>query len=150
MAPLLRYYLLLDTGSKAYQASIVVYHHHNHPVLRVAAWAMDEDSHDRRDAVKRKARGLCKPSYRRVANRWQKALFLVRNPRLAKYVASTAGFKENKAMVKGASKVQSDVTEGIEDNYEDVLDKLYRKVTTMFAVVYSDLCDSCLPGICDV
>lgn len=52
--------------------------------------------------------------------------------KLAIYFEEKRQEKENKAMAKGASKVQSDVTEGIEDNYEDVLDKLYRKEFAMY------------------
>lgn len=41
-------YLLLDTGSKAYQATILQWHMHNHPVFRTAAWILLRDSVARR------------------------------------------------------------------------------------------------------
>ena len=31
-------YLLLDSGSRSYQGLILLYHNHNHPVMRVFAW----------------------------------------------------------------------------------------------------------------
>ena len=84
------YYLLLDTGSKSYQGVIVLYHISNNPVMRVAAWILAEDARDRNDEKTREARGLRSPTARRVCNRWRKALFLVQNPSMVKYVVKVA------------------------------------------------------------
>jgi len=86
----IEYYLLLDSGSKSYQAMIVMYHIHNHPVMRVAAWILQQDASDRRDGVKAAERGLVSPHKRRVANRWRKALFLSQNPKLIETVTKVA------------------------------------------------------------
>lgn len=80
------YYLLLDTGSKSYQGVILTYHLHNNPVMRVACWILQEDSRDRRDPVKRAELGMVTPKKRLAFNRWQKTLFLLRNPSLVAYV----------------------------------------------------------------
>ena len=44
-------YLLLDTGSKSFQAVIKANHHFNNPVFRVACWLLVEDSAYRRTMV---------------------------------------------------------------------------------------------------
>lgn len=44
-------YFLLDTGSKSYQALIVLYHHHNHPVMRVFVWLLSETAATRSEEV---------------------------------------------------------------------------------------------------
>lgn len=82
------YYLLLDSGSKSYQALIVMYNIHNNPVMRVAAWIIEEEAANRRDPAKRQAHGLVPPKRRRIVNRWQKAYFLVKNPSLVKCAAA--------------------------------------------------------------
>jgi len=40
--------------------------------------------------------------------------------------------KENKAMDTAAAKVKNEVTEEIEDAFEDVMEKLYKKATIAF------------------
>jgi hypothetical protein len=67
-----------------------MYHIHNHPVMRVAAWILQQDASDRRDSVKAAERGLVSPHKRRVANRWRKALFLSQNPKLIETVTKVA------------------------------------------------------------
>lgn len=51
-------YFLLDTGSKSYQAVIVMYHHHNNPVMRVFVWLVSEVVAARAEHVAAK-RGPC-------------------------------------------------------------------------------------------
>lgn len=99
------YYLLLDTGSKSYQGVIVLYHIHNNPVMRVAAWILAEDARDRKDEKTREARGLRSPASRLVCNRWRKALFLVQNPSLAKYVIKVPVDKKKIANLAKSGKV---------------------------------------------
>jgi hypothetical protein len=74
------YYFLLDTGSKSFQGLILLYHWHNHPVMRVAAWIMQEDAYERRHGST-----LVSPKLRRVSNRWNKLWMMTKNPELAKY-----------------------------------------------------------------
>ena len=90
------YYLLLDVGSKSYQGVIITYHLHNNPVMRVACWVLQEDSRDRRIPEKRAALGLVTPKRRRGCNRWQKALFLLRNPSLQAFVKASAATEQGK------------------------------------------------------
>lgn len=52
--------------------------------------------------------------------------------KLAIYFEEKRQEKENKAMEKASTKVKNDVTEKIEDDYEDVLDKLYHKEFAMY------------------
>ena len=42
-------YLLLDTGSKSFQAALKAYHHFNNPIFRVACWMLTEDSKRRKE-----------------------------------------------------------------------------------------------------
>ena len=78
-------YLQLDSGAKSYRGLVLLYHHHNNPVMRVAAWLLQESAKARRDEAMREQLGLAPPEKLRAINRWQKALFLVRNPELAQF-----------------------------------------------------------------
>ena len=44
-------YLLLDSGSRSFQAAVKAYHHFNNPIFRVACWILTEDSKRRRKAA---------------------------------------------------------------------------------------------------
>jgi hypothetical protein len=77
------YYCLLDTGSKSFQGSVKLYHWHNHPILRVAAWVLQEDSLKRRAAPEKF--GMASKKKRAVSNRWWKLWMMTKNPALATY-----------------------------------------------------------------
>jgi len=77
------YYLLLDTGSKSFQGMVKLYHWHNHPVLRVAAWIMQEDAARRRTDPSK--HGLVTSKKRIFANRWWKIWMMLKHPVLATY-----------------------------------------------------------------
>lgn len=100
----IEYYLLLDSGSKSYQGVIVLYHVHNNPVMRVACWVLQEDSRDRRIKEVRASRDLATPRYRLCANKWQKALFLVKHPELIKFKNLGAGDKKSQKLLKTMAK----------------------------------------------
>ena len=78
-------YLLLDTGSKAYYGTVVLYHTYNHPVMRVFAWIVQEDAAARAEPSLRAEYALVLPARRRVANRFWKAWMLHKNPALRIY-----------------------------------------------------------------
>jgi len=42
-------YLLLDSGSRSFQAAVKAYHHFNNPIFRVACWILTEDSKRRKE-----------------------------------------------------------------------------------------------------
>lgn len=119
------YYLLLDAGSKSYQGVILTYHLHNNPIMRVACWILQEDARDRRNPDKRAALGLVTPKRRRGCNRWQKALFLLRNPSLQAFVKASAATEQRKQV---ASLIQKLAAKGKPfDEVEDEVNKLQEK-----------------------
>jgi hypothetical protein len=77
-------YLLLDSGSRSYQGLILLHSAHNNPVMRVAAWMISEDAKARREPG-RAAAGFVSHKRRRVANRFQLAWMLYKNPTLRSY-----------------------------------------------------------------
>ena len=87
----LEVYLLLDSGSKSYQGVILLHHTMNNPVMRVAAWIMQEDAAARRDQASATRRGLVSAERRRISNRWNKLWMMHKNPAIAAY--STSGAK---------------------------------------------------------
>jgi len=72
------YYLLLDSGSRSYQALVLLQHTYNHPVMRVAAWILEDVPAERTVSTSSLLR-------LRVRNRLHLWLFLLRNPQLANY-----------------------------------------------------------------
>ena len=61
----------------------------SNPVMKVAAWAIEEDAAIRRDAARRDELGYVGATKRRAANRWRLALLLLRNPSLSHYRVPT-------------------------------------------------------------
>ena len=51
-------YLLLDTGSKSFQATVKACHQFNNPIFRVACWVLVEDSQRRRKATGKLRSGM--------------------------------------------------------------------------------------------
>jgi len=74
------FYLLLDSGSKSYQGILVQQHHMNNPVVRVAAWIMEQDAWRRQRDDERERFGLASRTKRRVSNRWNLWWFLLKFP----------------------------------------------------------------------
>jgi len=72
--------LLLDSLASSYRATVLLYHHHNNPVLHAFLQLV------RHDAAARRAAGGEADATRakwRVANRWRKTAFMLRNPAVA-------------------------------------------------------------------
>jgi len=132
----IEYYLLLDSGSKSYQAMIAMYHIHNHPIMRVACWLMLEDSRDRRDAEKRAARGLSLPKQRFISNKWHKVRFLLANPLLAKFSKAaqrnagldTMHHKAIAKLAKKGKKVKDRDEDGVPNDLLAKVGKMHKKV----------------------
>ena len=90
----LEYYFLLDSGSKSFHGMIKLYHWHNHPVMRVAAWIMQEDADERRKSELKGAKlkgTLASPVLRRVSNRWWKLWVMYKTPSLTAYSSRSSG-----------------------------------------------------------
>lgn len=82
-------YLLLDTGSKAYHATILQYATFNNPLGRTFAWIMEDILKKSRAARSGSQAGSSHAAgngltavQRRVSRRWQLAVLLLRNPSL--------------------------------------------------------------------
>ena len=67
-------YLLLDSGSKSYQGVVLLYHIHNNPCVHVFIWLLQEGGEARQKGIL--------PPRTAMHNKWRKALFLVRNPKV--------------------------------------------------------------------
>merc|ERR1711907_541258 len=77
----------------------------NHPVLRVFAWLL-EDCRNDAEARRRpdaSSLGLVSATKRRVANRWHKAWYMLKNPKVATYKATIGlDVKRRKLIAKAA------------------------------------------------
>ena len=103
-------YLLLDSGSKSYQGVILLYHTMNNPVMRVAAWMIQEDAAARKDPATAAQLGLVSAKKRRISNRWNKAWMMYKNPAIAAYSSygeKGVAMKEMKKALKEIEKEQA-------------------------------------------
>ena len=77
--------MLLDSLAKSYRSAILVYHHHNNPLVHVFIALLATDAKARRASS---SCGFASPAKRRVANRWRKTVFMLNNPVAASYKAA--------------------------------------------------------------
>jgi len=106
-------YLLLDTGSRSYQGTILITHQHNHPVLRVFAWIMEGCADDAAARRSPNAESLGYVSSRKlfVANRFRKAWFMYKNPHVATYRATVGLDKPRRNLIAQAAKLGCEIPE---------------------------------------
>jgi len=125
----LEYYFLLDSGSKSFQGMIKLYHWHNHPVMRVTAWIIQED------ALERKRGNWASPKVRQISNRWWKLWMMHKNPGLCIYSSRGKGQPEMKIEAKGEVKGKAEVKETAGQAAFNMLSKMTGSVNTSMVKV---------------